>query len=70
MTSWGTKNASGHEAFGSMALEMPVVESPAASAADVTSTATGVGTTVAPEANKAGDGGDDLGTSNPWLAPG
>jgi hypothetical protein len=45
------KNASGHEAFGTKAPETPVVESPAALASDVMSTAAGVGTTAAPEAN-------------------
>jgi hypothetical protein len=53
-TSGGTKSASGQEAFGSKALETLVVESPAASAADVMSTAAGVGTTAAPKAGKAG----------------
>jgi hypothetical protein len=72
------KNASSQEAFGSKAPETPVVESQAASAADVTSTAARVGTTAAPEADKAdtsappttGGEGDDLGTSGPWSAPG
>jgi hypothetical protein len=54
MMSGSGKNASGQEAFGTKALEAPVVESPAVSAADVMSTATGVGTTAAPETNKAG----------------
>jgi hypothetical protein len=75
--SGGAKNASGQEAFGSKAPETPVVESPAASAADVTSTATGVGTAAAPVADKAGTsappttggGGDDLGTSDPRSVP-
>jgi hypothetical protein len=73
MMSESEKNASGQEAFGSKAPETPVVESPAASAADVTSTAVGVGTTAAPEADKAGTsvppttggGGDDRGTLDP-----
>jgi hypothetical protein len=46
------KNASGQEAFGTKAPHTPVVESPATSAADVTSATTGVGTTAGPEANK------------------
>jgi hypothetical protein len=50
----GAKNASGQEAFGSKAPETLVVESSAASAADVTSMATRAGTTAAPEADKAG----------------
>jgi hypothetical protein len=70
------KNASGQEAFGSKALETPVVESPTASTANVTSTTGGIGTTAAPEADRArtslppttGGGGDDRGTSNPQLA--
>jgi hypothetical protein len=53
-TSESGKNASGQEVFGSKAPETPVVESPAASAADVTSTATKVGTTAATEEDKAG----------------
>jgi hypothetical protein len=73
ITSESGKNASGQKAFGSKASETPVVESPATSAADVTSTAAGVGTTVAPEADKAGTsappttegGGEDRGTSDP-----
>jgi hypothetical protein len=47
------KNASGQEVFGTKAPQTPVVESPTVSAADVTSAATGVGTVVAPEADKA-----------------
>jgi hypothetical protein len=54
------------------------VESSAASAANVPSAATGVGTTAAPEADKAGasaplttmGGGDDLVTSDPQSVPG
>jgi hypothetical protein len=77
-TSESGKNTSGQEAFGSKAPETPVVESPAASVADVTSTAAGVGTTAAPEADRAGTsappttegGGDDRGTSDPQPAPG
>jgi hypothetical protein len=66
-TSESGKNASGQEAFGSKIRETPVVESPAASAADVTSTAGGAGTAAASEADKVGtsiaptaedDGGD------------
>jgi hypothetical protein len=72
MTSESGKNASGQEAFGSKALEMLVVELSAASAADVTSTTVGVGTTAAPEEDKFGTsappttegGGDDRGTSD------
>jgi hypothetical protein len=48
------KNASGQEAFGSKVPETPVTESPAASAADVISAATGAGATVASKAEKAG----------------
>jgi hypothetical protein len=54
MTSESGKNASCQEAFGTKAPEAPVVESPAASAADVTSTTAGVWTTAVPEADKAG----------------
>jgi hypothetical protein len=72
------KNASGQEAFGSKKPETLVVESPAASAADVTSTTAGVGTTAAPEVDKAGTsappttsgGGSDRGTSDPQPVPG
>jgi hypothetical protein len=71
------KNASGQEAFGSKIKEMPVVESPAASAADVTSMAGRAGTTVAFEADKAGtstapvaeDEGGDLCTTGPLPTP-
>jgi hypothetical protein len=57
---------------------MPVVESPAASADDIMSTAAGVGTMATPEADKAGTsappttkgGGDDRGTSDRQSAPG
>jgi hypothetical protein len=78
MTSESGKNASGQEAFGCMVPGTPVVESPAASATDVTSTAARAGTMVAPEVDKAetsapptieGEGGD-RGTSDPQLAPG
>jgi hypothetical protein len=54
MTSESKKNASGKEAFGTKAPPTPVVESPAASAADVTIVAAGVGTAAAPEADRAG----------------
>jgi hypothetical protein len=69
--SW--KNSSVQEVFGSKVPETSVVESPAASAADVTSAAAGAGATAASEANKArtsahptteGEGGD-RGTSDP-----
>jgi hypothetical protein len=71
------KNASGQEAFGTKPLETPVVESPAASTADGMSTAAGVGTTAAPEADKAGtsappatkDEGGDSGTSGSREEP-
>jgi hypothetical protein len=53
-TSKSGKNASDQEAFGCKVPEIPVVESPAASVADVTSTAAGAGATVASEADKAG----------------
>jgi hypothetical protein len=71
------KNASGQEAFGSKIQETPVVESPAISTADVTSTAGGAGTTAASEADMVetsaplaaeGEGGD-LCTSGPLPAP-
>jgi hypothetical protein len=76
-TSESRKNASGQKAFGSKALGTQVVESPAASAADVTSAAAGARTMAAPEADKAGisapptTGGEggDRGTSNPQPAP-
>jgi hypothetical protein len=48
------KNASGQEAFGSKIQETPVVESPAISMDDGTSTAGGAGTTAVSEADKAG----------------
>jgi hypothetical protein len=54
MTSESGKNATGQEAFGSKVPETPVVESPAASAVDVTSAAAEAGVTVASEADKAG----------------
>jgi hypothetical protein len=71
------KNASGQEAFGTKAPQMPVVESPAASTTDVTSAASGVGTATTPEADKAGTSappategeGGDRGTSGPWEEP-
>jgi hypothetical protein len=53
-TSGSGKNALDREAFGIKVPETPVTESPAASAADVTSAATGTGTTAASEAEKAG----------------
>jgi hypothetical protein len=67
------KNASGQEAFGSKIKETLVVESPAAAAVDVTSTAGGAGTTAVSEADKAGtsttlaveDEGGDLCTTVP-----
>jgi hypothetical protein len=77
-TSESEKNASGQEAFGSKVPDMPVVESPVASAADVTSAAAGAGTSSAPEADKAetsasptirGEGGDHD-TPDPQPAPG
>jgi hypothetical protein len=71
------KNASGQEAFGRKVPEMPVMESPAASAADVTSAAAGVGATAASEAEKVGTSappatkgeGGDHGTSDPQEVP-
>jgi hypothetical protein len=54
MTSESGKNASGQEAFGSKIPDTSVVESPAASAADVTSAAAGAGMSAAPEADQAG----------------
>jgi hypothetical protein len=71
------KNASGQEEFGTKAREVPVVESPAASAADVTSAAAGAGATAASETDKArtsappaagGEGGDQ-GTIEPQEEP-
>jgi hypothetical protein len=67
------KNASRQEAFGSKVPETPVVESPAASAADVTSAAARARATVASKADKAGTSappatggeGGDRGTSDP-----
>jgi hypothetical protein len=53
MTSDSGKNASGQEAFGSKMPGTSVMESPAASATDVTSAAVGAGTTAAAEADKA-----------------
>jgi hypothetical protein len=77
-TSESGKNASGQEAFGSKLSETPVVESLAASAADMTSAAVGAGTTVVFEADRArtsapptaGGEGGDRGTSGPQSAPG
>jgi hypothetical protein len=77
MTSESGKNTSGQEVFGSKVLEMPVVESSAASAVDVTSTAVGAGATVASEADKDGTSappatggeGNDRGISGPQQAP-
>jgi hypothetical protein len=66
-TSKSGKNASGQEAFGSKIQETPVVESSVISMADVTSMASGAGTTAASEVDKArtiatpaveGEGGD------------
>jgi hypothetical protein len=69
------KNASVQEVFGS---NMPVVESSATSAADMTSTAGGAGATAASDADKAGTSappaiegeGSDLCTTGPQAAPG
>jgi hypothetical protein len=77
VTSGSGKNALGQEAFGSKVPKTPVMESPAASTADVTSAAVGAGTTAAPEADKArtsappttGGGDGDLGTSKPQEEP-
>jgi hypothetical protein len=71
------KNASGQEAFGTKAPEVPVVESPTASAVDVTSAVTRAGTTMASEADKAGTSapptaggeGGNRGTSEPQEEP-
>jgi hypothetical protein len=65
------------EAFGSKVLETPVMDSLAASTADVTSATAGAGATAASEANKArtsappATGGEsgDRGTSNPQEEP-
>jgi hypothetical protein len=78
MTSERGKNALGQEAFGSKLPETPVVESLAASAADVTSATIGAGTMAASEAERvgtsapstAGAKGGDLGASGPQLASG
>jgi hypothetical protein len=48
------KNASGQEAFGCKVPETSVMESSAASVADMTSTAAGAGTLAALEADKDG----------------
>jgi hypothetical protein len=70
MMSRGAKNALGQEAFGSKASVLPVVESPVASTADVTSTAAIVGTTAALEADKAGTSAPPLpGVGATTLAP-
>jgi hypothetical protein len=71
------KNASGQEAFGSKVPGTPVVESPTALAADVTSMAAGAGATAASEADKAGTSappategeGGDHDTSDPQEVP-
>jgi hypothetical protein len=66
----GAKNASGQEAFGSKAPETLVVESLAASTADVTSTTAGARMTAAPEADKAGTSAPPLlGVGATTLAP-
>jgi hypothetical protein len=70
-------DTSGQEVFGSMIKETPVVESPAISTADVTSTAGKAGTKAASEADKAGtstapateDEGCDLCTAGPLPTP-
>jgi hypothetical protein len=75
-TSESGKNASDQEAFWRKMPETPVVESPAASAADMTSTAVGVGTAAVPEVDRAGSSappttggeGGDLCTSGPQSA--
>jgi hypothetical protein len=71
------RNALGQEAFGSKVPEMSVMESPAASVADMTSTSVGAGATTAFEADKArtsappatGGEGGDRGTSEPQEEP-
>jgi hypothetical protein len=71
------KNASGQEEFGSKIQETPVVESPAISMVDVTSTASGAATTATSEADKAGtsappaaeDEDGDLCTVGPLPTP-
>jgi hypothetical protein len=76
-TSRSGKNALGQEAFGSKVPEALVTESPAASAADVTSAATEAGAMTASEAEKAGTSappategeGGDRGTSEPQEVP-
>jgi hypothetical protein len=76
-TSGSRKNASGQEAFGSKLPETPMVESPTASAANVTSACAGAGATAASEADKAGTSappategeGGDHGTSDPQEVP-
>jgi hypothetical protein len=78
MTSESEKNASGQEAFWRKLPETPVVESPAASAADMTSAVVGAGTTAVSEADRAGTSapatagaeGSDLGTCGLQVAPG
>jgi hypothetical protein len=75
-TSESGKNALGQEAFRTKASEVPVVESSAASAADVMSAAAGAGAMVAFEADKAGTSappaggqGGDRGTSETQEEP-
>jgi hypothetical protein len=78
MLSKSGKNASSQVAFGSKAPETPVVESPAASVVDITSTVARAGTMAAPEADKAGTSappttrgeGGDRGTFDPQPTPG
>jgi hypothetical protein len=77
-TSESGKNASCQEEFGSKLPKTPVVESPAASTANVTSTAVGAGTTASFEADMAGSSappttggeGGDLGTYGLQAAAG
>jgi hypothetical protein len=77
-TSESGKNTSGQEAFGSKLPGKLVVESPVASAADVTSVTVGAGMMAVSEADRAGTcapptaeaEGGDLGTSTPQAAPG
>jgi hypothetical protein len=76
-TSESGENASGQEAFGTKAPEVPAVESPVASAIDVTSAAAEAGATTASEADKAGTSappivggeGGDRGTTEPQEEP-
>jgi hypothetical protein len=77
-TSESGKNASGQEAIGSKMPETLVMESPAISTVDMTSTAGGAGATAASDEDKAGTrvpptaegGGGDLCTTGPQSAPG